>query len=146
MFSSYEGSLIQFQKEHATSSLLSDFTICSGDKQEFKCSRLILAARSNYYQALFRQEPSRTLSELDLDGWMVSTLLKSLVTPQFHDCSVEDLLQLVGAADFLQMPELLAEIEAALAKQLSLDNLYKVMDSTEHVIPNLKILKDEKAS
>ena len=137
MSSSFEGSLIQFLKEHVTSSLLSDFTICSGDKQEFKCCRLVLAARSKYYQALFRQEPSQTLSELDLNGGMVSTLLKSLVTPQFHDCSVVDLLQLVGAADFLQMPELLAEIEAALAKQLTLDNLHEVMDSTERFIPNL---------
>ena len=68
---SYEGSLIQFLKEHPASSLLSDFTICSGDKQEFKCSRLVLAARSKYYQALFRQEPSKTLSELDLNGWLV---------------------------------------------------------------------------
>ena len=124
MSSSFEGSLIQFLNEHSTSSLLSDFTICSQDKQEFWCSRLILAARSKYYQALFRQEPSRTLSELDLDGWLVNILLKSLVTPQFDDCSIEDLSQLVRAADFLQMPELLMEIEGALAKLLNLDNIF----------------------
>ena len=138
MSSSFEESLIQFLNEHSTSSVLSDFTICSQDKQEFWCSRLILAARSKYYEALFRQEPSQTLSELDLNGGMVSTLLKSLVTPQFDDCSVEDLLQLVAAADFLQMPELLAEIEAALAKQLNLDNIIQMMaiyTHHQHVAP-----------
>jgi len=52
------------------------------------------------------------------------------------------LLQLVAAADFLQMPELSAEIETALVKQVNLDNIFHLMESTEHLIPSLTILKN----
>jgi len=52
------------------------------------------------------------------------------------------LLQLVTAADFLQMPELSAEIETALVKHLNLDNIFHLMESTEHLIPSLTILKN----
>merc|ERR1712029_864435 len=136
---SFEESLIQYLRLNLSE--LSDFTIVSQEKQEFKCNRLLLAARSKYYEALFRQEPDKTTSKLAFNGNLLRVILKSLVTAQFDDCNQEELLQLIEVVDFLQMPEMASEIEIILSSQLSLDNIYPILASTEQYIQGLTVLK-----
>ena len=121
----------------------SDFTIVSKDEQIIPCSKILLSARSKYYQALFRQEPSQTTSNLDFDGDVLRFVLSSLVTANFADCSSDQLLELLEVADFLQMPEMLSEIESMFLTHLSMENIYQVMDGTKIFISSLKRLQSK---
>ena len=95
----FEESLILYLRGHVGSGELSDFTIVSKDQQKFPCSKLLLSARSKYYQALFRQEPSQTTSNLDYGGDVLRLVLSSLVTVNFEDCSFDQLLELLEVVD-----------------------------------------------
>ena len=119
----------------------SDFTIVSKDEQIIPCSKILLSARSKYYQALFRQEPSQTTSNLDFDGDVLRFVISSLVTANFADCSSDQLLELLEVADFLQMPEILSEVETTFLTHLSMENIYQVMDGTKIFISSLKKLQ-----
>ena len=76
----YEESLILYLRGQVGPSEFSDFTIVSIDQQEFPTSKTLLLARSKYYQAMLRQEPSRTTSNLDFNGDLLKIVLRSLVT------------------------------------------------------------------
>ena len=133
----FEESLILYLRGHVGSSELSDFTIVSKDQQKFPCSKLLLSARSKYYQALFRQEPSQTTSNLDYGGDVLRLVLSSLVTVNFEDCSFDQLLELLEVVDFLQMPEMLSEVETTLSEQLNIENIHQVMASNKIYISSL---------
>ena len=79
--SNYEKSLLtalnSFQENYRH---LTDFTIiCQNSGREFKSHKILLAARSKYFEALFRQEPQKSSVNLDFDDHVVETVLKSLV-------------------------------------------------------------------
>ena len=139
----FEESLIVYLQGQVGSSEYSDFTIVSKDQQEFPCSKILLSARSKYYQALFRQEPCQTTSNLDYDGEVLRLVLSSLVTANFVDCSSDQLLKLLEVVDFLQMPEMLFEVETILSTQLSMENIHQVMDSTKIYISSLTKLQSK---
>ena len=122
---------------------MSDFTVVSDELHEFKCNRLLLAARSKYYEALFRQEPDKLSSRLDVPKCLLRVVLDSLVTPQFRDCDLEELLQLLPVVDFLQMPDTLNEIETVLSEKLDLSNIYHIMASSEQYFLSLGVLKEK---
>ena len=139
----YEESLILYLRGQVGPSEFSDFTIVSIDQQEFPTSKTLLLARSKYYQALLRQEPSRTTSNLDFNGDLLKIVLRSLVTADFGDCSFDQLLELLTFADYLEMPEMLNEIETILSNKLSMENIYQVMACTKIIISSLSKLQDK---
>ena len=62
--STYENSLLTALQEiivSKNSHHLTDFTIiCRQNDKEFKTHKLLLAARSKYFEAMFRQEPQKS--------------------------------------------------------------------------------------
>ena len=98
---------------------LADFTIICQNEQEFKSHKLLLAVRSKYFEALFRQEPLKTSVKLDYEGKIISTLLGSLVSikhDDFDQLHLEELLQMLEVVDYLQMTDCLIEAEIVLSK------------------------------
>ena len=132
--SNYEKSLLtalkSFQENYRH---LTDFTIICQNGTEFNSHKILLAARSKYFEALFRQEPQKSSVKLDFDDHVVETVLKSLVCSDFNEFLVEDLLQLLEVTDFLQMEDYILEIMSAMSKKLTLENIYDVMEFSECV-------------
>ena len=126
---------------------LADFTIICRNEQEFKSHKLLLAARSKYFEALFRQEPLKTSVKLDYEGKIISTLLASLVSikhSDFEKLHLEDLLQMLEVLDYLQMADCMIETERILSgKYLNLGNIYDILEFTECFLQNLSVLKEK---
>ena len=126
---------------------LADFTIICRNEQEFKSHKLLLAARSKYFEALFRQEPLKTSVKLDYEGKSMSTLLASLVSikhDDFEKLHLEELLQMLEVVDYLQMADCMIETEKVLSeKYLNLENIYDILEFTECFLQNLSLLKEK---
>ena len=99
-------------------SFLSDFTIIcpaakdamSDAKVHLHTYKLLLLARSKYFEALFRQEPKTTSANLDFDSSLVDLILKNLIkSPDLTSCDVDQLLGLLEVTDFLQMESLTSD-------------------------------------
>ena len=101
-----------------------DFTIYSENGQEILCHKLLLAARSKYFEALFRQEPQRTNLKINVDIAVIKAIVKSLVNFDLNQYKENELQSLLEASDYLQMDALTKELESALTKKLCLDNVY----------------------
>ena len=69
---------------------VADFTIVCQNQQEFKSHKLLLAARSKYFEALFHQEPLKTSVKLDYEGKIISTLLASLVSIKWETLTLSN--------------------------------------------------------
>ena len=125
---------------------LVDFTIICQNEQEFKSHKLLLAVRSKYFEALFRQEPLKTSVKLDYEGKIISTLLGSLVSikhDDFDQLHLEELLQMLEVVDYLQMTDCLIETEIVLSKKyVNLGNIYDILEFTECFLQNLSGLKN----
>ena len=130
--SNYEKSLLTSLKSFQESYRhLTDFTIICQNGTEFKSHKILLAARSKYFEALFRQEPEKSSVNLDFEDHVVEIVLQSLVRSDFNEFQVEELLQLLEVTDFLQMEDCILEIMNVISKKLSLENIYDVIEFSE---------------
>ena len=124
---------------------VADFTIVCQNQQEFKSHKLLLAARSKYFEALFRQEPMKSSVKLDYEEKIISTLLASLVSIKQNDFEkfhLEELLQMLEVLDYLQMVDCMSETEIVLSeKYVNLENIYDILEFTEGFLQNLSFLK-----
>ena len=97
---------------HEKFSNLTDFTIICKDGVKVPTFKLLLATRSHYFAALFRQEPERSTLALGFEGHLVKKIIES---PILIDLSkgIEDLdevFQLFEIADYFQMDALVLSI------------------------------------
>ena len=148
IFTDYEKALLASLKELQSNGdwlYLADFTIICRNQEEIKTQKLLLAARSKYFQALFRMEPLKTSVELDYDGKIIQILLKSLVvSSNFNELDVNELLELLEVVDYLQMVDCMSETEKMLAEKfVNLENIYDILEFTEHFLQTMTILKDK---
>ena len=147
----YEDSLVvAFRGFQANYDNLADFTIVCQNEQEFKSHKLLLAFRSKYFEALFRQEPFKNLVKLDYEGKIISTLLASLVSIKHDDLDklhLEELLQMLEVVDYLQMADCMIETEKVLSeKYLNLENIYDILEFIECFLQNMSVLKEKSSA
>jgi len=114
---------------------LTDFTIISGDKR-FPCHRVLLAARSKYFEALFRNAPTKTELEVNESPELVQALFEFM----FKGCIPKDIddiaMDLILIADMYGLDILTMACEASLLDNLSPDNAVETLiaiDKVNHV-------------
>ena len=87
---------------------LSDFKIVCEDGTEFHTFRIFLAARSKYFDALFRYEPEKRILNLPYEGRIMKIIMDSLLEIGYNqkaefDKSIDDFFKVYEAADYFQM-------------------------------------------
>ena len=129
----YENSLVNALNEIITNQYcnLLDFTIICNGNVPIQSYKILLAARSKYFEAAFRQEPQTTCATLDFEVSVMKFIIESLVYIDLSHLEVPYLLQLLEAADYLQMDDLMNEVQTHLSKLLNLNNIYDVIENTE---------------
>ena len=117
----YENSLVNALNEIITNQCcnLLDFTIICNGNVPIQSYKILLAARSKYFEAAFRQEPQITCVTLDFEVSVMKFIVESLVNIDLSHLEVPNLLQLLEAADYLQMDDLMKEIQSHLSKTIS---------------------------
>ena len=133
--SNYQISLVEtLSRIHLTELMnLADFTIYSENGEEIHCHKLLLAARSKYFEALFRQEPQRTNLKMNFEFSVIKAIVKSLVNFDLNQYEENELQSLLEASDYLQMDALTKELESALTKKLCLDNVYDIVEFIDNL-------------
>ena len=140
---SYEKSFVINLPEFLTwNQHLSDFTIvCSPDNVQIQCYKIILAMRSKFFEALFRQENEIKELKVDFGSDLMKVILESLVTidDNLRNLDVEVLLQLLQIIDYFQMDELSKEIQILLSEKLSLEKILDIVEISEFLhVPHLQ--------
>ena len=142
---SYEKSLVINLREYLTwNQYLSDFTIiCPSDNIQFQCCKILLAVRSKFFEALFRQEKEIKELKVDFGSELMKIVLESLinVSENLKSLDVEELLQLLQIVDYLQMDELSTEIQTLLSEKLSIENILDIVEISELIeVPYLRAI------
>ena len=139
----YEKSFVNSLKSYIVEfSNLANFTIVCDNGEQIQCHKLILAARSKYFEAMFRQEPEKSVAYLDFEAWALEITVKSLVSVNENNLEklqVDELLKLIIVSDYIQIEDLTKEIEILLMNRLNFENIYDIVGVTEVMnVPNLK--------
>ena len=139
----YEKSFVNSLKSYLVEfSNLANFTIVCENGEQIQCHKLILAARSKYFEAMFRQEPEKSVAYLDFEAWALEITVKSLVSVNENNLEklqVDELLKLIIVSDYIQIEDLTKEIEILLMNRLNFENIYDIVGVTEVMnVPNLK--------
>jgi len=137
------GEFVDNMRSISSQENLTDFTIISGDKR-FPCHRVILAVRSEYFEALFRNEPTKTELEVADAPELVETMLEFMSKgriPKDIDCIAMDLILM---ADMYGLDVLTMACETSLINNLSPDNAVETLiaiDKVKHVSKQANRLK-----
>ena len=130
--SNYENSLRTALHEIIVKNpLLANFTIICKNGKEFKTHKLLLASRSKYFEAMFRQEPQKSSVKLDFEDQILEIILKSLVSSNLDGFKMEQLIQLLEVSDYLQMEDFTSEVGNSVAKQLNPENIYHIFELSD---------------
>ena len=98
---------------------LSDFKIVCDDGTEFHTFRILLAARSKYFDALFRFEPEKRILNLPFEGRIMKIIINSLLDLDYY-YNIDDFFKVYEAADYFQMDTLVAALQEYVVRTLSL--------------------------
>jgi len=119
---------------------LSDLTIKCSDGKNVPASKLILAIHSEYFSAYFRQQPDSSIIELlEFDSKLIKTIVKSFLDFDEKDLHDVGLDEVIRAADYFQMKDLVIITSEIIADDLSLENLSDILQMTQTLhSPTLK--------
>ncbi|KAJ5077317.1 pep-cterm sorting domain-containing protein [Anaeramoeba ignava] len=112
---------------------LSDFTIiCGKNLKEFRCHKLILSSRSQFFHSLFRQKDLEIINFAEFEYGIVDPVMGFLYTgeikiPQQSFDSYHKL------ADKLILPKLKIKIEKDIQQSLNQDNLVDVYSKSKRI-------------
>ncbi|KAJ5079569.1 pep-cterm sorting domain-containing protein [Anaeramoeba ignava] len=116
-----------------TEAALSDFTIiCGKNLKEFRCHKLILSSRSQFFHSLFRQKDLEIINFAEFEYGIVDPVMGFLYTgeikiPQQSFDSYHKL------ADKLILPKLKIKIEKDIQQSLNQDNLVDVYSKSKRI-------------
>ena len=114
---------------------LRDFTVMSTEGEgEIPTLKVLLALRSPYFEALFRNDPAQKSVKLPYEFKYVKILVNSLIYPKIEECNAIELAHLFVMADYLQMEKFKIEIEDSLVKCLDVTNVCDVVDMIGMVV------------
>jgi hypothetical protein len=123
--SSSLANLRNFFKE--TPEAFSDFQIICSDGSVVKCHKIILASQSRYFEALFRHEPDRNSQELvDISFETVKTVVNFMSTALIEPLDEVDAVDLMTAANYLQIEALMYIAAKLLGQKTDFDNCIDV--------------------
>jgi len=114
---------------------LSDFTIVSGNER-FPCHRVLLAATSQYFEALFRNEPSKKETVMEESPDLVKTLLDFMYKGLIPKDIDEKAMDLILMSDKYDLDLLTMACETSLVDNLKPDNAVETLitiDKIKHV-------------
>jgi len=115
---------------------LSDFKIIAGD-ESFPCHRVLLAGRSEYFEALFRNEPQKKELSIEKSPELIKAMLEFMATGLIPEDISETAMDLIHVADMFGLNFLTSACETQLVKDLSPENALEtliVFDKLDHIL------------
>ncbi|XP_023348300.1 kelch-like protein 22 [Eurytemora carolleeae] len=104
---------------------LSDITLVVG-QEKLKAHKLILATQSDFFKGLFRNEKKDEVT-IDICSYStLSTILKYFYTGS-SEITIENVQDILVAANFLQVKELIRKCSDFMARNLDLTNCVTVL-------------------
>lgn len=118
---------------------LSDFTIICQDKR-FSCHKVMLAASSEYFELLFKNEKNRTELEIDdAKPEIVEAILNFMSKSQIPN-NIDDIaMDLIKLADMFRLNLLKRACETGLVKNLSVENALETFDIVDKHVTKVEI-------
>lgn len=121
----------------------SDVTLICNDNKAVEAHRLLLSLVSDYFNALFKHEPDKkeySISEFDSDiiGWIVKHVCGADDDDQTNSIGDLDVIQLVKAADYFQIPSMMTFLAHSREVQ-NVDNSFTILKMSEVIdIPSIE--------
>ena len=113
---------------------LCDLEIECGDSTIVPANKLLMLLRSEYFAALFRQEPdTKKVSLPQFDSELVKMIVKSTIDVEKNELEQVDLVELLRASDFLQMPELTTIVSMILSENVFHENAIELCELTQMI-------------
>jgi len=104
---------------------LYDVVLCSKDQGEVRAHKIILAAQSEYFKGMFRNEKKEKI-EMNLTAATLRTVVRTLYTGK-TDISTENIQDLLEASNYLQIKDLSAKCVDFMTRNLDLSNVVSVL-------------------
>jgi len=104
---------------------LSDITLCSKDNGEVKAHKIILAAQSEYFKGMFRNEKKDRI-EMNITADTLKMVVKTLYTGK-TDINIDNVQDLLEASNYLQIRELNEKCIDFMARNLDVSNCVGVL-------------------
>ena len=110
----------------------SDVSIKCSDGKSIEAHKLLLSIRSDYFAALFRQEPDLQIINVpNFDSEVMRIVIKSMVQIDVKDFEQVGFVELLRAADYFQMKELMKVTSEIIVEDISNENLADLFDLTQ---------------
>jgi len=114
---------------------LSDFTVIAGNSR-FPTFRVLLAARSKYFEAMFRNDPAKKELEMDESPELVKVMLDFMTKGSIPNDLSTKAMDLIDMADMYGLDLLTVACETELVEHLSPDSALQtliVLDKLKHI-------------
>eukprot|EP00092_Neocalanus_flemingeri_P022961 GFUD01024893.1.p1 GENE.GFUD01024893.1~~GFUD01024893.1.p1 ORF type:complete len:633 (+),score=228.00 GFUD01024893.1:113-1900(+) len=110
---------------------LHDITLCSKDSGEVRAHKIILAAQSEYFKGMFRNEKKERI-EMNISAETLRTVVKTLYTGKtvINIDNVQDLLE---ASNYLQIKDLNVKCVDFMARNLDASNCVGVLSLADQL-------------
>jgi len=104
---------------------LHDVTLCSKDNGEVKAHKIILAAQSEYFKGMFRNEKKDRI-EMNISVDTLRTVVKTMYTGK-TDINIDNVQDLLEASNYLQIKDLNVKCVDFMARNLDISNCVGVL-------------------
>jgi len=104
---------------------LYDVILCSKDQGEVKAHKIILAAQSEYFKGMFRNEKKEKI-EMNLTAATLRTVVRTLYTGK-TEINTENIQDLLEASNYLQIRDLSTRCVDFMTRNLDLSNVVSVL-------------------
>lgn len=104
---------------------LSDIVLCSKDQGEVKAHKIILAAQSEYFKGMFRNEKKEKI-DMNLSAETLRTVVRTMYTGR-TDLTTDNIQDLIEASNYLQIRDLSAKCVDFMTRNLDLTNVVSVL-------------------
>ena len=122
--------IVRANSKLLSTGLLSDFVITCGG-ESFKCHKAILAARSKYFESMFRSDMAESSQSSimmnDISAKAFTLLLEFIYTGSLSDSSDLKSTELLTLADRFLFDDLKLACEAAISKTVGLSNAVELL-------------------
>jgi hypothetical protein len=104
---------------------LYDIVLCSKDQGEVKAHKIILAAQSEYFKGMFRNEKKEKI-DMNLSAETLRTVVRTMYTGR-TELTTDNIQDLIEASNYLQIRDLSAKCVDFMTRNLDLTNVVSVL-------------------
>ena len=128
---SFKEAILEIHRNDTFWDSLCDFEIECSDGEVIKASKLLLAAKSEYFRILFRQEnaPSKTKYS-QFGSHTMKLIIKASIDVTEDDLEDTNLCEALQVADYFQMKELTKIASNLLEKKVCCQNVIETLEFT----------------